>query len=161
MLFGFSCTLFLHVLPLFLSLVHNGRWTCCMRQRRGLLACRGCSVYVVSRACARVRVCVYKGRGGHGVHLRGLRCGMSAAGACLADDVPEAVAGLTCAGMVSTGGGCLCLRWAAGLSCFGGSVPQMGGGAVYLWRRPRWCESEGGGACPLRGCIFGFFFCIC
>ena len=44
---------------------------------------------------------------GYGVHLRGVRCGMSAAGAFLADDVPEAVAGLTCAGMVSTSG---CLR---------------------------------------------------
>ena len=104
MLFGFSCTLFLHVLPLFLSLVHNGRWTCCMRQRRGLLACRGCSVYVVSRACARVRVRVYEGRGRHGVHLRGVRCGMSAAGP-LAVMMSGGVAGLTCAGIGSPAGG--------------------------------------------------------
>ena len=48
---------------------------------------------------------------GYGVHLRGLRCGyVCGVPLALADDVPEVVAGLTCAGMVSTGERWWCLR---------------------------------------------------
>ena len=81
---------------------------------------RGVVVVSTSGGCGR---CARR----DGVHLRGLRCGMSAAGApCpCGGDVRGAVAGYTCAGVVPLA----CLRGLAGCSWCAG-----GGGGVYLRR---------------------------